>query len=105
VGTAADGRPVAWNLVDGVNDPPHNSERTIWVDGEPREPGPSAFAPDLSAVGDLAFHPEAERRRDDNMLLIRSSYRQPFGTFSGSLPGGPAIAEGYGVMEAHDAWW
>jgi hypothetical protein len=105
VGTAADGRPVAWNLVDGVNDPPHNSERTIWVDGEPREPGPSAFAPDLSAVGDLAFHPEAERRRDDNLLLIRSSYRQPFGTFSGSLPGGPALAEGYGVMEAHDAWW
>lgn len=105
VGTAADGRPVAWNLVDGVNDPPHDSERTVWIDGDSHEPGPSAFAPDLSRVDGLAFEAEATRERTDNLLLIRSSYRQPFGTFSGSLPDGPALAEGYGVMEVHDAWW
>ncbi len=35
VGIAVDGRPVAWNLVEGVNDPPRDSERTLWVDGEP----------------------------------------------------------------------
>ena len=40
VGTLADGREVGWNLVEGVNDPPERSERAIWVDGEPFEPGP-----------------------------------------------------------------
>jgi hypothetical protein len=105
VGTSVDGRRVAWNLVDGVNDPPRESERTVWVDGGPSEPAPSTFAADLSRVDGLDFHAEAERRRADNLLLIRSSYRQPFGTFSGTLPGGPELAEGYGVMEAHDAWW
>lgn len=105
VGTAQDGRAVAWNLVEGVNDPPRNSERTVWIAGEPHEPGPSDFAADLSRVDDLAFHAEAERRREDNALLLRSSYRQPFGTFSGTLPGGLELAEGYGVMEDHDAWW
>jgi Protein of unknown function (DUF2804) len=67
--------------------------------------GPCAFAPDLSAVDALRFHPEAERRHRQNLLLVRSSYRQPFGTFSGVLPGGTRVAEGYGVMEAHDVWW
>ena len=45
VGTCADGRNVAWNLVEGVNDPAAGSERAIWVDGEdaPREPGPVSF--------------------------------------------------------------
>ena len=27
----ADGQPVAWNLVTGINDPPERSERAIWV--------------------------------------------------------------------------
>ena len=43
VGTLTDGREVGWNLVEGVNDPPERSERAIWVDGEPFEPGPSTF--------------------------------------------------------------
>ncbi len=105
VGLARDGRPVAWNLVAGVNDPRRDSERTIWIDGVPREPPPCEFAPDLSLVDDLRFHAEAVRERNQNMLLIRSRYRQPFGTFSGALPGGLELAEGYGVMEAHEAWW
>ena len=40
VGVATDGRAVAWNLVSGVNDPPSDSERTVWIDGEPLEPAP-----------------------------------------------------------------
>src|SRR5215210_3075334 len=32
VGRAEDGRPVAWNLVDGVHDTAVNSERTVWID-------------------------------------------------------------------------
>jgi hypothetical protein len=105
VGVAVDGRPVAWNLVDGVNDPPHFSERTVWIDGEPVEVGPSVFAEDLSSVGELAFFSEAVRERSENLLLVRSRYRQPFGTFSGTLPNGVALASGYGVMESHDVYW
>jgi hypothetical protein len=63
------------------------------------------FAADLSAVDGLTFHPEAERRNSQNLVLVRSRYRQPFGTFSGTLPGGIALGQGYGVMEDHDAWW
>jgi hypothetical protein len=75
------------------------------VDGRPTEVDPVTFAPDLSRVGDLAFSAEVERARHDNLLLIRSSYRQPFGTFSGQLPDGTELASGYGVMEVHDALW
>ena len=105
VGVAGDGRALAWNLVSGVNDPEHGSERTVWIDGEPSEPPPCSFAEDLSRVDALLFAAETERGRRENLLLVRSYYRQPFGTFSGELPGGVRLAEGYGVMEAHDVWW
>jgi len=105
VGRASDGRALAWNLVSGVNDPPSASERTLWIDGDPVEPAPCTFADDLSVVDELHFRPEAAREHNDNLLLVRSRYRQPFGTFSGSLPGGIELAEGYGVMEDHDVWW
>jgi hypothetical protein len=110
VGTARDGRALAWNLVAGVNDPPAGSERTLWIDGEPSEPGPVEFAPDLTSIRfpdgrALGFVPEAVRERHENLLLLRSSYRQPFGLFEGELPDGVGLAEGYGVMEEHDVWW
>ena len=57
------------------------------------------------AVGDLRFAPEAERVRRDDLLLIASDYRQPFGTFSGTLPDGTELASGHGVMERHRARW
>lgn len=105
VGVATDGRPVSWNLVEGVNDPPRDSERTVWVDGEAREAPPVRIDPALDRVGDLHFAAEATRAHAQNLLLVRSRYRQPFGTFSGTLPGGPALATGYGVMEDHDVFW
>jgi hypothetical protein len=105
VGRARDGREVAWNLVAGVNDPPSESERTVWIDGEAFEPPPSVFAPGLAKVDGLRFDAEAVREHADNFLLIRSRYRQPFGTFSGEMPGGVSLAEGYGVMEEHEVWW
>jgi Protein of unknown function (DUF2804) len=110
VGVARDGRELAWNLVSGVNDPATGSERTAWVDGIPTEVGPNTFADDLSSVGfseggALGFRAEAVRERHENLLLVRSSYRQPFGTFSGELPGRIGLAEGYGVMEEHDVFW
>ena len=109
-GLTRDGRTVAWNLVTGVHDAPVNSERTVWVDGNPSEVGPVAFAPDLSQVtfaegGSLEFTEWSAREEDMNILLMRSRYRQPFGTFSGTLPGGIELAQGYGVMEEHDVHW
>jgi Protein of unknown function (DUF2804) len=110
VGVATDGRSLAWNLVAGVNDPPAGSERSLWIDGKPHEPDPVEFAEDLTSIrfADhrlLGFRPEAVRERRENLLLVRSSYRQPFGSFDGELEGGIRVAEGYGVMEEHDVFW
>jgi Domain of unknown function (DUF2804), C-terminal len=105
VGSTDDGRRVAWNLVDGVHDAPTASERTVWVDGEPREVEPQEFAADLSRVGGLAFSPWAVREHSMSLGLVRSRYSQPFGAFAGELPGGLVLAEGHGVMEEHDVTW
>lgn len=107
VGTATDGRGVAWNLVTGINDPPQGSERAIWIDGEPAEPAPISFGADrieLDGGKTLQFTGESEHTHDDNYLVIRSRYRHRFGSFSGSL-GGLELKEGLGVMEEHDARW
>jgi hypothetical protein len=105
IGRAEDGRELAWNLVQGVNDPVRDSERTIWIDGVATEPPPVRFDPALTCIGALRFQSEATRQRKENLLLVRSAYRQPFGSFSGDLPGGVSLAAGYGVMEEHDVWW
>ena len=90
VGRATDGRAVAWNLVEGINDPERGSERAIWVDGTPTEPGPSRFD-GLDAIdcdgARLEFTAEAERAREERRLGVSSSYRQPFGTFPGPARG------------------
>jgi hypothetical protein len=105
LGRAEDGRRVAWNLVDGVHDAAAASERTLWLDGEPQAVPPQEFAADLSRVGELDFREWSARTSNVNLLIVRNSYRQPFGEFSGRLPGGLALAEGYGVMEEHDVLW
>ena len=110
IGLASDGSDLAWNLVSGINDPITGSERSVWVDGVPREPEPVVFL-DLDAVrfasGDdlvFDFSGEAERHRRDNFGLIRSDYRHRFGTFTGALDG-IKLESGSGVMEEHDAVW
>jgi hypothetical protein len=113
IGRARDGRAVAWNLVDGVHDCARASERTVWVDGEPHEVPAQRFAADLSAVGELRFTEWCAREEHRNLLVMRSDYRQPFGSFTGALPGGldgalPGgleLESGYGVMEWHDVRW
>jgi hypothetical protein len=109
VGRTRDGRSVGWNLVQGVNDPARNSERAIWIDGEPSEPGPVRFQELESIAFDdgsrLDFTREQERRASQRLPFVRYEYRQPFGTFGGSLPGGLELESGLGVMEFHDAHW
>jgi hypothetical protein len=109
-GVSADGRDVRWNLVTGVHDGTTGSERRVWVDGAAREVGPVVFSEALDELrfaegGALHFTARAERARRDNLLLFASDYRQPFGTVSGTLPGGIELASGNGVMERHRARW
>lgn len=117
VGVASSGAAVAWNLVDGIHDAVEASERTVWIDGEPHEVAAVEFADDLSwvgpaggagalpATGALRFSAEAVRSRRENLLVLRSEYEQPCGTFSGELPVAGALREGWGVMERHDVRW
>lgn len=109
VGAVEDGRPVAWNLVTGIHDSPEASERTVWIDGVPREVGPVAFD-GLDEVafaegGSLRFDREATRASGEDLLVFASRYEQPFGTFTGRLPGGGSLARGLGVMERHEVRW
>jgi hypothetical protein len=109
-GSAEDGRAIAWNLVEGIHDARVRSERTVWLDGEPVEVAPVAFAEDLSGVAfasgeALGFAAEATRRRTDDLGVLRSDYVQPFGAFTGTLPGDLRLAAGRGVMERHRARW
>jgi hypothetical protein len=105
IGRARSGEAVAWNLVEGVHDAPDASERTVWVDGEPHEVPPQSFAEDLSSVGELRFAEWCAREDHTRRGPFRSDYRQPFGSFSGTLPGGLELDSGYGVMEWHDVRW
>jgi hypothetical protein len=110
VGQSPDGGALAWNLVSGVNDPPTGSERAVWIDGVAHEAPPVSFREDLRRISaedgsELRFHAEAERSHSSNLLIVKSDYRAPFGAFSGSLPGGIALAHGLGVVEHHRATW
>ncbi|HEX3451713.1 MAG TPA: DUF2804 family protein [Solirubrobacteraceae bacterium] len=110
VGVDPAGTPLAFNLVEGVNDPLDGSERAIWVAGVPHETPPVSFASDLTRIhaadgSVLRFTPEAQRERRENILLVRSEYQAPFGVFSGTLPGGLELRDGLGVVEHHRARW
>ncbi|MFL5827249.1 MAG: DUF2804 domain-containing protein [Thermoleophilaceae bacterium] len=105
VGFTESGRPLAWNLVDGVHDAAVDSERTLWIEDAAHELAPTRFGDDLMGVGGLRFIPWSAREHHSNMLLFRSDYRQPFGSFEGELAPGVRVADGWGVMEEHDAWW
>ena len=118
VGLAESGAPVAWNFAEGLHDAAAASEQTVWVGGEPREVGPVRFGgrgggntpADLAGVafaegGELRFVAEATRTRRESLLLMRSDYVQPFGTFAGELPGAGRLREGWGVRERHDVRW
>lgn len=110
VGEGADGAALAWNLVSGVNDPEHGSERAVWIDGRPTEAPPVSFSSDLRQIlaadgSRLRFSAQAERAHSQSLIVLKSDYRAPFGAFSGTLPGGVALAQGLGVVEHHRALW
>ena len=83
-------------------------DRAIWIDGTASEPTPVHFE-GLDAIelegGRLEFSARCERRKEERRAFVSYSYRQPFGSFTGTLPGGLELAEGFGVIEHHDAHW
>jgi hypothetical protein len=109
VGVTPGGRPIGWNLVTGINDPPENSERAVWVGGEQTEPEPVRFE-GLDAIkfadgSKLRFTAETQRDHSEGIpLLVRSEYKAPLGRFDGELAG-VEIESGLGVMESHDVLW
>jgi hypothetical protein len=109
-GTLLDGRSAMWNAVVGLNDTPPHIENTVWVDGTTQPIGPVEISRDLVTTrfddgNSLTFHNEVERTTNINLILLRSSYRAPFGRFTGTLPGGLVLSDGFGVMEDHHALW
>ncbi len=111
VGEATDGTPLAWNFCEGLHDAASGgSERAVWAGGALSEPEPAVIADDLLSVTGAAgerldaVH-VAVRAHKQNLGLISSDYEQPFAEFSGTLPGGQALAKGWGVLERHSARW
>lgn len=107
-GLSTTGQVVAWNTTVGLHDVEPLTESTVWVDGVAVAVPAGRIASDLSGVSgewDLAFTAAVVRRRSENLLLVRSSYEQPLGSFSGTLPSGVVLASAHGVMERHDAVW
>ena len=92
VGILTDGREVGWNLVEGVNDPPERSERAIWVDGEPFEPGPVDVRRASRRSRSTTDHGSSATLRP-SARESRSAARSPTPTASPSAPSrGPCRA-------------
>ena len=110
VGRTTDGRSVGWNLVSGINDPPERSERAIWIDGEPFEPGPVEFEGSEAIAFDdgsrLEFGGECERAQAGEPahrpLHLPPALRH---ASRARCPAASTLERGLGVMEHHDAHW
>lgn len=107
-------RRLAFNFSEGFLQ--GEGENVAWIDGEPQATGAVRFERSgeeplatwrlRSERGDvdLTFRPEGYRAQAIDLKLISSKYLQPFGTFSGTLPGAE-ISDLPGVCEDHAARW
>ena len=115
-----DGRTVGWNLATGINEG-KNVENAFWIDGELEALGRVRFdydpknllfpweVTDENGRVSLRFQPEGMRSENLNMLVIKSRFFQPFGTYQGTLTrenGEVVHIDGLpGVAEEHFALW
>ena len=104
---AADGTPVAFNLVDQFND---GRENVVWVDGEPQAVGAATLETGeewrvTTACGtvDATLAVEGRRQQEIDIGLVRSSYDQPLGRWTGTVAGHDIA--GVGVAEQHHTRW
>ena len=104
------GRLVGFNLTNNqVKDQRTYNENCLWVDGKAHLLPPVRFTMDSRTLEhpwrirdeegrvDVQFHPEATRNVNLNLLILRSKYRGPYGSFSGHI----VNAEGEPVSVDH----
>ena len=89
-GEAPDGMPLAWNLVSGRQRPAERLRaRRLGRRRRRTRRRRSRFAETCRAIRcrtarSCTSSAEAERRRRENLLIVRSDYRAPFGSFYGN---------------------
>lgn len=120
-GRDSQSRAIALNLTRNVNeDDATLNENALWVDGRLEHLGPAQFDFDSDRIlepwrltttdkrVDLVFSPQGERTEDIQLGVIRSTFHQPFGTFSGTVKSANEeirIEDHFGVCEDHTALW
>jgi hypothetical protein len=107
---------VGLNLSTGMNEHPPG-ENLVWWDGIPYSLPLEVLRPLGGFEGpwmasgpgwSLDFQPVGVRAADENLLVVRSRYVQPIGTFTGTLPkpdGSVVDVHLQGVTEDHAARW
>lgn len=104
------------NLVGDFN---NSIENALWAGGKVHQLSQATFSytrpvekntwqiATLDGVLNMKFTPRGARGEDINALLMMSKFKQPFGTFNGSvkLDGALHNFTGYGVVEEHFAKW
>lgn len=124
-GRSSDGRAIGLNLSSDVYDEPAgvSHENALFVDGVTHSLGGVEFVlPEDPETGawrirsregselELEFQPLGARKQKLDLLLLRSDFVQPYGTFRGEIRprslAGPVRVDGaFGVVENHDALW
>lgn len=115
-GVAEDGRRTGINVSTGMNGE-EAGEDVVWWDGVPHHLDVTGLAPRGDASGpwrvagagtDLVLEPTGRRHADEQLVVVTSTYTQPFGRWTGSLrdPRGAATRVTMaGVAEDHLAVW
>ncbi len=116
-GSTADGRRVGVNASTGMNGC-EAGEDVVWWDGVPHawdlgalmaSGDPEADPWQVTGPGtSLRLTPQGARAADERLLVARSRYVMPFGTWAGTLAdpdGRPAEVRLAGVAEDHLAVW
>lgn len=119
LGRLDDGTPFGFNLVRGINEGPESNENAFWLGNElytldradfDWNPG-SLLAPWKLRTKDGKFNaeftPKYVHSEARDLLLIKSSFAQPMGTFKGTvvLNGRTVSFTAGGVTETQDSTW
>ncbi len=119
-GFDTEGRRVGWNFSKGVYDI-GPGENVVWLEGKLVKLGKVRFDYNPKQIHepwkvrsedgevDLLFHPTGLRQDRTNLLFIKSMFKQPFGTYSGTLRGADGteheVSNVLGIAEEHEALW
>ena len=117
LGTTSEGDPIALNLVQGFMGEAECAAFTRAgvvglpegrFDFDPERPLEPWRVRTSDGETDLEFAPGAMHAERKNLVLVRSRFVQPVGTFSGTIGLGPrsvTIARALGVVEDQDVLW